>query len=129
MAGVKGRSGRRRLPVAMHLERGTFRPDRHGSRPDVVGAVAVHRPATALTPPPKELTEGLSAAGAAFVNGAWAEFEGWTELKRLLLRRAGEIVDAQGALEGGPGGSRAREWLALHRALLSTLGALRLEDE
>src|SRR4051812_1859958 len=46
VSGKRGRSGRRPLPIAEHLLRGTFRPDRHGPRPLTSGSTA-----PALPPP------------------------------------------------------------------------------
>lgn len=54
MSGVKGRSGRRPKPLALHLRDGTFRPDRHGPMEEAIRSVSadVLSLASAPAPPP-----------------------------------------------------------------------------
>lgn len=103
MAGVRGRSGRKRLPAHVHLDRGTFRPDRHGSREAALAAREQVRRfgstvgATALAPAveelPVSLTAGLDVRGSAFVVSLWREYEDWAPSKLLLLHELGGVVD------------------------------------
>jgi hypothetical protein len=126
MSGKRGRSGRRPLPIEEHLLRGTFRADRHGPRPTISGTSAVKFEAPASLP--ASALKGLGLDGAEFVQQVWAAYSGWTPGKRVLLWKAAELLDAEASIEGGASGSQARKWLALHRAFLSTLNKLALED-
>lgn len=121
VSGKKGRSGRKWLSVENHLVRGTFRPDRHGPWPEVVGTAALSAPAGA----PEDLLAGLGGVGARFVGDLWRSYAGWNASKLLLLRRAGELADATAE---GPSATDPRLWLARHRSLLATIAALGLED-
>jgi len=97
--GVKGRSGRKRKPLADHVRNGTYRPDRHGPLPAGGRAAVVNLPvngANALQPapadPPDTLLEGLAAPGRAIVCAIWREFEGGPA-EQVLLRAAAEGWD------------------------------------
>ena len=92
MSGVKGRSGRKPLPVALHLARGTFRSDRHGARPTpvVVGAVA---PQIDVPPAPKAVLAGLGARGRQFVCDLWVRYDDWTPGNLVVLHEVGGVVD------------------------------------
>lgn len=122
MSGVKGRSGRRSLPVAHHIASGNYRPSRHGPRPlpGAVAAFSVAAPAAV----PATLVDGLGEAGATFVTACWREFADWSTPSLLLLRRSGELVDLE--LTARAAGD-IRLWAQLHKLLLSTLAALDLE--
>jgi Phage terminase, small subunit len=50
MSGKPGRSGRRPLPIAIHIARGTYRPSRHGPRAVTVPAGTVPKPAALSEP-------------------------------------------------------------------------------
>ena len=93
MAGVKGRSGRRPLPVSVHILKGTFRKDRHGAR-----LAAGVEGATALQPsvpfPPAALTAGLRERGLQLVLDLWGEYGSWEPQKLLLLHEAGVVADS-----------------------------------
>jgi len=92
MAGIKGRSGRKAMPAAWHIVRGSYRPDRHGPRP-----VAVVAGATALQadipPVPKAVVKGLGEPGVSFVLDLWARYEDWAPAKLRLLHEAGAVTD------------------------------------
>lgn len=93
MAGVKGRSGRRPLPVATHILQGTFRKDRHAARWAAVvpGATA---PQLKLELPPASLTAGLRERGLALVLDLWGAYGEWEPQKLVLLHEAGLVADA-----------------------------------
>ena len=92
MAGVKGRSGRKPLPVALHLARGTYRKDRHGPRPGpaVVGATALQLAVPAL---PKAIVGGLRSPGLSFVAAVWAKYDDWNPSDQVVLHEVGLAVD------------------------------------
>ena len=93
MSGVKGRSGRRPLPVATHILRGTFRKSRHGARllAPVEGATARQ---VAVPFPPAALTAGLRERGLEFVLDLWTTYEKWEPQKLALLHEAGTVTDS-----------------------------------
>lgn len=142
MAGKPGRSGgwNKRQPWE-HLRAGRFRGDRHGDRAvaqaeldrqrerfgSTSGANAL-QPASGAPEPPAGLVAGLGPAGADFVRHTWQAYEDWSTPKTTLLRKAGELVDAEAGIDKGPSGKDARVWLALHRGLVQTLRALELKD-
>src|SRR5688572_31794857 len=72
MAGVKGRSGRKRKPLAAHVANGTWRRDRHGELPESfqIGANVLQMPATqpADAEPPAAVLAGLADEGSAFIR-------------------------------------------------------------
>lgn len=93
MSGVKGRSGRRPLPVSVHILRGTFRPGRHSA----LLAASVEG-ATALQPsvpfPPADLTAGLRERGLQLVLDLWGAYGSWEPQKLVLLHEAGIVADS-----------------------------------
>jgi hypothetical protein len=93
MAGVKGRSGRRRLPIEVKVLRGTYRPDRDGPLPSKapISMAAALRPA--VPPIPETVTVGLGVAGLRFVTDFWAEHEEFSTVEMTLLRAAGKALD------------------------------------
>jgi hypothetical protein len=93
MAGVKGRSGRKPLSAAAHLLRGTFRPDRHGPRPVTAGATALQAPAC-VPAVPSAVVDGLGERGLSFVLEVWSDYGEWTPASMVLLRQAGQVLDA-----------------------------------
>ena len=119
MAGRKGRSGgANRIDPAIHLERGTFRPDRH-ERPRLaaVAPFAAPQPPTPKAPkPPPALLAHLGPAGKKFVRAAFVDYE-VSEFEGLLLHEAGRALDAIAAAraDGDAAGERAetRRWLAV----------------
>lgn len=124
MAGKAGRSGRRRLSVAHHLAHGTYRKDRHGPKP-ARAAVAIFPAPPAADDTPEQLVAGLEAGGGRFVRACWAEYRGWSAPQRLLLQRAGQLVDLeQRAREAGD----TRLWMQVHKALLATVASLGLKE-
>lgn len=96
MPGVKGRSGRRRKPLHLHLLQGTYRRDRHGTLPPA-------------GPPPSG-----SALGAApdYLRGRRAR-ELWGHLARLAPWL--ESVDRH----------KAGMWCALQAEWEQSRGAMR----
>jgi phage terminase small subunit len=68
VAGVKGRSGRRKLSAAEHQVRGTYRADRHGELPpsDPEAVPLDQRPPIAVVEPPGDLTAAERAYWAYF---------------------------------------------------------------
>jgi len=92
MSGKKGRSGRKPLPVALHLARGTYRADRHGPRPmaAVVGATALQPAVPAL---PKAIVAGLREPGLSFVADVWARYGDWSPADQVVLHEVGLAVD------------------------------------
>lgn len=92
MSGVKGRSGRRPLPLETHLLRHTFRPDRHGPRPSTEGATALQAPLPVPLVPPTLLAD-LGTRGRQFVTELWNEYADWSPSNIVLLREAAEVLD------------------------------------
>jgi hypothetical protein len=145
MAGKRGRSGRRPLPVATHLLRGTFRADRHGPRPVMTaGSAALTLPVAPVTPVPAAVVEGLQAPGLAFVLDVWIHYGDWSPAAVALLRQAGQVVDAieayqariavDGCLVAGARGTTFAHPLlrAQHQAratLLAIVSALDLKED
>lgn len=99
MAGTAGRSGRPPLPASLHVARGTFRADRHGSKADGAAPIV----AGEVTKPTDlvdgvaikfwdEIVPGLVASGvatAADVHSLHALCEVWALWRRtyvLLLK-------------------------------------------
>ena len=91
MAGVKGRSGRRPKPVALHLLAGTYRADRHGPRPAAAGSSALSM--AHVDPLPKTLLAGLHDPGRAFVVSLWTTYGSWSVGDTVLLHQAALLVD------------------------------------
>ena len=96
MSGVKGRSGRRPLPVSTHILRGTFRKDRHGARlsAGVEGATALQP--DLLPTLPKALTDGLKERGLELAIDLWTRYGDWEPEKLVLLHECGVVADALG---------------------------------
>jgi len=92
MSGVKGRSGRKPMPAAWHILRGTYRPDRHGPRPGpvVVGATALQ---VAVPPVPKGVLAGLAAPGRELACALWERYDDWTPGQLSLLHEVGVVAD------------------------------------
>jgi len=81
MPGVKGRSGgHNKIPVALHLARGTFRPARH--------AKAVAAPPRASWGPTEAQMRTLGEAGRAFVIRQMAAYDISVLDGELLLEAA-----------------------------------------
>lgn len=93
MSGVKGRSGRRPMPVSLHVMRGTYRADRHGPRPTPVMAGAV-APQLDVPPVPKTVLAGLGAPGREAVCDLWCRYGDWTPAQLLILHQIGLVQDA-----------------------------------
>jgi hypothetical protein len=96
MAGVKGRSGRRRLPIEVKVLRGTYRPDRDGPLPSKAPiSMAATAPGLrpAVAPIPETVTVGLGTADLRFVADFWAEHEEFSTVEITLLRAAGKALD------------------------------------
>jgi hypothetical protein len=109
MAGRAGRSGRKRLSVAVHLARGTYRPDRHGPRPGPPSLEAGTPLQGSVIPPiPEELLQGLDSPGREYLAELWATYQ-WPAPKQLLLRMMGDLVNER---------ARAREAIAKQGTLL-----------
>lgn len=90
MSGRAGRSGgANKIPSAVHLARGTFRPVRHGS-PALAAVEPASRPVAVN--PPDWLLEGLGEAGRAFLADLFGEYE-LTPLELRLAKLAGETID------------------------------------
>lgn len=88
MSGIKGRSGRRPLPIALHLLRHTYRRDRHGPKP---GPATARK--TDIPPMPAALTAGLAERGITLAYNAWSLYDDWSEMDLALLREACQLVD------------------------------------
>lgn len=92
MAGVKGRSGRRPKPLWAHLVAGTYRADRHGPLPAILGGPIAPAVRPVATPPPEELLAGLATPGRALVEAVYRDYE-VTGPEVALLRAAAEAAD------------------------------------
>ena len=99
MAGKKGRSGRPRKDIQVHLLNGTYRRDRHGPIPPglsrgVVPFAAVT--AVALQPGVPEvpvwLTAGLGPDGHRLVTTLWGQYE-FSLAEAELLRQCARALD------------------------------------
>jgi len=120
MAGRPGRSGgHNRLPVELHLARGTFRPDRH----------ILPRPMAPISEADRRRTlRGLPSLSRRIAVDLLARFEGWDASALETLRAYAmscHRLDAlhQGAAGGSPELSREI------RANLALLAALGLETK
>lgn len=80
MAGVKGRSGARKLPASTHQLRGTYRRDRHGEIPESTPGEPGDTPATPGDPIPVVTPYGLTKAERRY----WAYFAPLLESARAL---------------------------------------------
>jgi hypothetical protein len=119
MAGRPGRSGGwNRLSPEEHVLRGTHNRTRHGSKPAVLTVAALPKPG----PVPDAVIAGLSGRGLAFVQRAWAAYDGWNPQSLELLREAGFLLSQIETVRGTDDERPAQ------RLLLATLAALRLED-
>ena len=93
MAGVKGRSGRKRKSLEAHILEGTWRPDRHGPRPSSFsGNNVLSLPQASSIEPPAELLAGLGDTAAAYVRTVFADFEP-SKTEQFVLRSAAESLD------------------------------------
>lgn len=103
--GARVNAGRPAKPIADHIRRNTYRPDRHGPRPATV--LAMPPPAAPpWTPTPAEL-ETQGKAGRAFVRRMLDRY-GFTAAEGELLLEAGHAVSALAAVR-----SVSRQRLAL----------------
>lgn len=119
MAGRKGRSGRRPVPVALHVARGTYRRDRHGPLPAPAPVSAPPLPVGA----PAWLAD-LKPAGRELATSLLAEFQGWSSQELAVLRVAAEardrqaqmssIIDAEGLVRRGRSGAPVAHPLIRH---------------
>jgi hypothetical protein len=100
MSGVKGRSGRKPLPVALHLARGTYRRDRHGPKPVTTAGALALQPAVDVPPMPKAVLAGLGERGRALVADLWCRWEDWQPETLVLLHEAGTVADTLAAYAG-----------------------------
>jgi hypothetical protein len=100
MAGVKGRSGRRRKTLEQHVLSGTYRPDRHGPLPkhlrdlrrgkSKAGAGAPDPSAAIVTP--SALVVGLADTGRELVTSVLESFD-VNPAGYALLRAAAQQAD------------------------------------
>lgn len=143
MSGVKGRSGRKPLPLAQHILAGTYRRDRHGALPETLqhGATVLQMPAV-FPKVPKAVSAGLGRRGRAFIEDLWVAYGEWSPAALVLLRQAGQLVDAVEAYQTTIARETARPTArgttdahpllrAQHLArgrLLNVIAALRLKD-
>jgi hypothetical protein len=135
MPGVRGRSGgSNRIPVQVHLAKGTFRPARHAARLAALsaqtGVLAKYRPAPVVPPLravdrpplPASVLAGLGARGQAFARDCWDAYADWSPASLALLHEAGHLLDALEALRGQKGERAAQ------REFRAMVTALKLED-
>lgn len=124
---MAGRPGRNRawnkIPVEVHVQRGTYRRDRHGplpAWPPMTGEPS--RPDASKEPstPPDTLLEGLTGPGRAFVAQAWGEFSDWTPPLVVLLHEAGRLMDELERVRGTKAEKPAQ------RLLVSVMATLRM---
>src|SRR4051812_16138783 len=97
MAGVKGRSGgKNRKGIAEHVMAGTYRRDRHGALPETrqLGATVLQMPPAAFPKVPSAVLRCLGPRGRAFVVELWGAYGEWSPSALVLLRQAGQLVDA-----------------------------------
>jgi hypothetical protein len=101
MAGVRGRSGgRNKLPVELHLKRGTFRRDRHAhllTTPHLLASATGPRPvttaATARVPEQDPETVPADETGHEFEQRMAREFSDWSIAELTLVKLAGQQLD------------------------------------
>jgi hypothetical protein len=130
MAGRKGRSGRKPLPVELHIARGSFRKDRHQRLLDH----ATSTPASVSAP--ASVVEGLGSEGRALVAAHLDAYTDWDVRALAYLRQAGEQRDRQAALRAAIDAvGVSTETLALLRAerqagamVVAALKAIDLDD-
>ncbi len=147
MSGKPGRSGRKPLPIALHLARGTFRADRHGARLAASRAAASAAPAV-LGPIPPKLLEGLDDPGRQFLADKWLELGRQNAAvdasATALLRLGATLIDdaavtrrdlAKGGAVLYSGGGRkylnplVRHLRQIENELISVLRELEIEPE
>jgi hypothetical protein len=147
VSGKPGRSGRKPLPVALHLARGTFRPDRHGARLAAAQAAPLTAPAV-LGPIPPKMLEGLGEPGRQFLADKWvelAEQHASVDASATALLRLGATLIDDAAVtrrdlqKGGPllysGGGRkylnplVRHLRQIENELIAVLKELEIEPE
>ena len=117
MAGTKSRSGgRNRLPVDLHLARGTYRADRHSSAQSVVAL-----PQLTTTEPSEALLAGLADEGRSFLRAVYAEYA-VTEMEGLVLRLAAEGLDDAAVARQRGDAKSARAAVRQVLAVLQRLG-------
>ena len=91
MSGKPGRSGRKPLPVAVHLLKGSYRPSRHGL---ITSSSAPLDPAAL-----RRQVDGLGEAGRALMLDHLAGLVDWSPRDLALLRQAAEARDRQVAFQ------------------------------
>ena len=84
-------AGRPARPVAEHIQRGTYRRDRHGDRP-VIGNLAVMPHAGSGWAPSDQDVAALTKPGRAFLDSLLAEFE-FNGIEGKLALEAAHAVD------------------------------------
>ena len=127
MSGRPGRSGgSNAIDPAIHAERGTLRPSRHGRPTLATIATFSTSKATSATPtrPPAALLTGLGKAGRAFMTAAYADYE-MSRFEMILLREAAFACDSIQAARADDDAAVAR---AETRRLLGILARLGLPD-
>jgi hypothetical protein len=84
MAGIPGRSGgHNALSPREHVQRGTFRPDRHGPRP---AAETPGREQPVITAARRRVMDGLDADGQWLAGRLLDEFDGWHSASLVTMR-------------------------------------------
>jgi len=91
--GARVGAGRPKKPLEAHKRAGTFRADRHGPRPAVVGALAMAPAVNVAQAPPATLLAGLGESGVRFLRSAYADFEQIGNMEGEVLRVAAEAYD------------------------------------
>jgi hypothetical protein len=123
--GKRTGAGRKRLPLATHLLRGTWRPSRHGVRPAMSAAVLeMPVPVGSWAPQPADLA-ALGAAGRALVEALLSRYD-FRAVEGCVLLEAGFAADALARLRAmdEPDAATQRlmqQWSKLFSTLLGQL--------
>src|SRR5262245_52346345 len=78
------RTGRPRLPVELHVLRGTYRKDRHGLLPPLVATSTA--PVLTTDAVPADVVAGLSAPAQLLIGDVVAKFGPWDAASFAVLR-------------------------------------------
>jgi hypothetical protein len=130
MSGQKGRSGRKRLPLAHHVLSGTYRADRHGPLP---ANVAVMPAAPDTWQPSSGEYRQLGAEGRRLLDGMLAAYT-FSLAEGLLALAAARAADAErewrdrSLIDGQQQARASRLALAWSRHLAALLQQLKVQQ-
>ncbi len=118
--GGRGSGGANRLPVDLHLQRGTFRPDRHvvEDRP-IVSTPPAERASGA---PRRRTLAGLSGVARRIAVGLLDTYGQWDEASLRTLRSYAKSSQRLEEFEAAGNAAEVRREARINLALLKALG-------